>query len=204
MQANKFPLSVKINGKNYPVRTSFADWVSILEIADDPTLLDTEKTFMQLSICYKTKLRKTDIREAVDMMRWFMQCGCQEKRSGGNKRVIDFVFDWGLVVAGFMQQYGIDLSEKPKWQFWHQPLHWWKFMQLFNGLTEETQIVKIMGYRSINLAKIKDKESKKMYADLKRIYALPAAGGGAKQLSNSEILQLAIKKQREAKGIADV
>ena len=43
----------------------------------------------------------------------------------------------------------------------------------FESLTDKTQIVEIMGYRAIDLSKIKDKEEKKRYKELKRIYALP-------------------------------
>ena len=65
-----------------------------------------------------------------------------------------------------MQQYKIDLNSI-------EYMHWWKFKALFEGLTENTQIVKIMGYRAMDLSKIKDKEEKKRYKKLQREYALP-------------------------------
>ena len=52
-------------------------------------------------------------------------------------------------------------------------MHWWKFKAMFNGLKSDNKIVEIMGYRAIDLSKIKDKEEKKRYKELKRIYALP-------------------------------
>ena len=52
-------------------------------------------------------------------------------------------------------------------------MHWWKFKALFDGLNENTEIVKIMGYRSINLSQIKDIEKRKYYKKMKRLYALP-------------------------------
>ena len=51
-------------------------------------------------------------------------------------------------------------------------LHWWKFKSLFEGLNEENQICKIMGYRSIDLSKIKDKEERKRYKKIKQQWAL--------------------------------
>ena len=65
-----------------------------------------------------------------------------------------------------MQQYGIDLQDI-------EYLHWWKFKALFNGLAENTQFVKIMGYRAMDISKIKDKKEKKRYRELQRLYALP-------------------------------
>lgn len=52
-------------------------------------------------------------------------------------------------------------------------LHWWEFRALFQGLKDDNKIVKIMGYRGIDLSKIKDKEEKARYKKLKKIYALP-------------------------------
>jgi len=64
-----------------------------------------------------------------------------------------------------MEQYKIDLN--------YTNMHWWKFKALFQGLSDNTLMVKIMGYRSIDLGKIKDKEEKARYKKLKKIYALP-------------------------------
>ena len=52
-------------------------------------------------------------------------------------------------------------------------MHWWKFKALFDGLNENTEIVKIMGYRSVNLSQIKDSEKRNYYKKMKRLYAIP-------------------------------
>ena len=65
-----------------------------------------------------------------------------------------------------MEQYHIDLNST-------KYLHWWKFKALFNSLNEDVLFCKIMGYRAINLNKIKDKEMKKHYKKLKEFYKLP-------------------------------
>ena len=65
-----------------------------------------------------------------------------------------------------MVQYKIDLNSI-------KYLHWWKFKALFKSLNEKTQFVKIMGYRAMNLSKIKDKEMKSNYKRMQKLYALP-------------------------------
>ena len=40
-------------------------------------------------------------------------------------------------------------------------------------MKKQTKLVEIMGYRAIDLSKIKDKEEKKRYKNLKKIYQLP-------------------------------
>ena len=46
----------------------------------------------------------------------------------------------------FLEQYGIDLTQE-------HDLHWWRFKAMFDSLSEKTQFVKIMGYRSMTITK---------------------------------------------------
>ena len=198
MQSN--PTFVIINGKKYPMRWQMAHWVAILQIADDPTLTDAEKLALQLKIAYKKKIRIDDLKDAADKLHWFIAAGRERKRASGSKRVVDFVQDWAYVMAAFQQQYQIDLSVAPWWKFWARPMHWWHFIQLFNGLTDETLLVKIMGYRGMSLAKIKDKEMRRHYAELKKFYALAPAGQAAeREYTPQELLAIANKKLLELK-----
>lgn len=65
-----------------------------------------------------------------------------------------------------MSQYNIDLQDAVS-------LHWWKFKAMFQGLNDNNEIVKIMGYRALNLNDIKDKQQKAHYRKLKNLYKLP-------------------------------
>jgi hypothetical protein len=44
---------------------------------------------------------------------------------------------------------------------------------MFEGLKVENKICEIMGYRAVDVSKIKDKEEKKRYKKLQREWALP-------------------------------
>lgn len=99
-------------------------------------------------------------------MLWFYKCGNElansKKVTKGNKRQIyNYEFDAEYIYSAFMQQYRIDLQEI-------KYLHWWKFKALFNGLSKETQFVQIMGYRSIDTKKIKDRKERKRYEELQK------------------------------------
>lgn len=83
-----------------------------------------------------------------------------------SRQIYSFEYDSEYIYSAFLDQYGIDLNEI-------EYLHWWKFKAMFKSLKEDNQIIKIMGYRSVDLSKIKDKEEKKKYTELKKIYALP-------------------------------
>lgn len=197
---SKNPDFVVINGKKYPVRTKVSNWVAILQIADDPTLTEAEKLALQLRIAYKKKIKIDDLKEAAEKLHWFICAGNERPRKSGSKRIVDFVQDWPYVVAAFQQQYGIDMTPAPWWKFWRRSMHWWHFIQLFNGLTDETLLVKIMGWRGMSLAKIKDKETRRHYQELKKYYALaPAGQAREREYSPQELLAIANKKLVELK-----
>ena len=67
-----------------------------------------------------------------------------------------------------MDQYRIDLQDI-------EDLHWWKFKAMFKSLKEDNEIVKIMGYRSVDLSKIKDKEEKAYYRNMKELHKIPVS-----------------------------
>ena len=59
-----------------------------------------------------------------------------------------------------MQAYGLDLAR--------HPLHWWQFRALFRSLPEETQLVKIIGYRTMKIPAKASKEQRQHYEHLKQ------------------------------------
>jgi len=85
---------------------------------------------------------------------------------------LDYVTDGPAIVAAFQQAYGIDLTRAR--------LHWWRFKALMSNLPEETQLVKIIGFRTADLAQFQGEERERR-AELKERFALPVAlrkGGG--------------------------
>ena len=89
----------------------------------------------------------------------------KEIKKETSKRIYSYEFDAEYIYSAFMEQYKIDLNK--------EHLHWWKFKALFNSLNEEVLFSKIMSYRAIDLSKIKDKDMKKYYKKMKKLYALP-------------------------------
>lgn len=85
---------------------------------------------------------------------------------------LDYITDGPAIVAAFQQAYGIDLTRAR--------LHWWRFKALMSNLPEETQLVKIIGFRTADLTQFQGAERERR-AELKERFALPAAlrkGGG--------------------------
>ena len=133
----------------------------------DNELNDKEK-IEQALILYYPKVPQ-NINLAMDQLLLFYRCGKDIIKSNGSGKgkstqIYDFNFDDDYIYSAFLDQYGIDLQDTD--------LHWWKFKAMFKSLKEDNEIIKIMGYRSMDLSKIKDKEQKAYYKKMKDLYKI--------------------------------
>lgn len=166
----KLPKTVNIGGKEYPIKTDFRDWIQFENILSDPKESEQEK-IKCLLLLYSTLPPK--FIDAWKSVMWFYS-GAEHARENENtadqkqksrSRIYHYEYDADYIYSAFWAQYGIDLQ--------CANLHWWQFKALFKGLDETNMIVKIMGYRSMDLSQIKDKEQKRFYRKMKRLYRLP-------------------------------
>lgn len=155
------------------IRTDFRESIKFELLMQDNKIRQKEKIMLALKLYYYDISKITDIKKAVEDMLWFYRCGKNEKEEKSEeyaeekeKQIYSYEFDDEYIYSAFMEQYKIDLNSI-------KYLHWWKFKALFNSLNEKTQFVKIMGYRAMNLSKIKDKEMKSNYKRMQKLYALP-------------------------------
>ena len=79
--------------------------------------------------------------------------------------VISYNQDAPYIISGFLECYGIDLTEI-------QYMHWWKFQMLIDGINEDCELKKRMGYRSIDLNQIKDKEERERIRKIQKQIAI--------------------------------
>jgi hypothetical protein len=164
----------QITQSGYKIRTDFRESIKFELLMQDNKIDEKNKVMQALNLYYYNVKGITDIPKAIDEMLWFFACGKKKnvdnKTEKDNKKEIkqiySYEFDAEYIYSAFLQQYKIDLNNI-------QYMHWWKFKALMENLNEDTQFVKIMGYRAIDISKIKDKEEKARYKRLKSIYALP-------------------------------
>lgn len=167
------PEEVEIAGTAVKIETSFRTGIIFEEMLSDPELSDEDKLLTMLELYYPgVVFDETTIREAIEKIFWFYRCGSEprENKTGGDeggdgKQVFSYEYDADYIYAGFMSAYRIDLAR--------DTLHWWQFRALFRSLPEDTQIMKIIGYRSMKIPSKLSKEQKDHYKRMKRIYALP-------------------------------
>ncbi len=159
------PQSIKVEDKTYPINTDFRTWIDICVYLEDETYSLEEKVLKLLCDAY-TKELPPDIESAVNALLEFMMGKNKRESSygGASDKIFDFGVDEGLIYASFMQQYGIDL--------YTATLHWWSFIHLLSALDENTAFMKVIGYRTINIEAIKNKELKMFYRRMKNKYRL--------------------------------
>ncbi len=157
----------------FKINTDFRTSIKFELLMQDNKVSEKDKVLLALNLYYDLSKIK-DINIAIQDMLWFYRCGKEQKEELINsnstedkaKRIYSYEFDADYIFDAFLEQYQKNLNKV-------KHLHWWEFKAMFNGLNEDTQIAKIMGYRSIDLSKIKDKDTKNHYKKLKKIYALP-------------------------------
>ncbi len=130
-----------------------------------------------------------NIKKAIEQMLWFYRCGKDVSSSKGNGKskgvtqIYSFEYDDDYIYSAFLDQYNIDLQDI-------EYLHWWKFKAMFKSLKDDNMIVKIMGYRSMDLSKVKDKEQKAYYKRMQKLYEIPISKNEQNKLDDITIALL--------------
>lgn len=169
------PDKVEICGVPCSISSDFRTGILFEEAVQDPSLTEEEKLITALQLYYPDiELSADMLEEALDKALWFYRCGADQiqiaESNGGDSREpqnksFSYECDADYIYAAFMSAYGIDLAVSN--------LHWWQFRALFHALPDDTQLVKIIGYRMMEIPKKATKEQKAHYRRMKRIYALP-------------------------------
>lgn len=155
-----------------PFDTNFRIGIAFEIMMQNPKYSIQAKTYQAINLFYPEMNKIKDFKKAIDDIIWFYSCGKNEEKTSQktknikNRQIYSYEFDNDLIYCAFKNQYNIDLEEIDY-------LHWWKFKAMFNGLKSDNRIIEIMGYRAMDLSKIKDKDMRKQYKALQEEYKLP-------------------------------
>lgn len=168
---SELPRSITIDGADYAINT---DYRIMAEFERQIFICGNDrKKFARLiaETVVKLFIDKPPLGnygKVIKAMMEYYRCGKPIKKNADTpktiKRYYDYNEDSDYIYAAFKQQYGIDLVSAD--------LHWWEFRALFMGLTDATEIVKIMQYRGTDVNKIKNKAEKVRIKKLQQRFAL--------------------------------
>ena len=161
------PTSLWIAGTEYKIHTDYRVWIKYQLLLFDFEGDDDELYQIILDLVFiDQKPPVRDYEETTKQIMWFYSCGKKIPQSvGKHKDVFSYEHDDGYIAAAFRQQYQIDLDETN--------LHWWKFYAYFLSLQDNTEIVKIMGYRSVDVSSKMPAAQRNFYEKMKKHYKLP-------------------------------
>ncbi len=171
---DQLPTAVEVGGKMYDIPTDFRTAIRLEMLMTDIQLEDTEKLLQILLLFFPDIALLSDkVEQAMIAIMDFYRCGKEtaaQKNIGVNKRtqIYSFEHDAPYIYAAFLEQYGVDLTQEPS-------LHWWRFKAMFDSLSEKTQFVKIMGYRSMVITNDMSPQQKEFYRRMQKLYAIPVS-----------------------------
>jgi hypothetical protein len=163
------PTTVEIDNVDYQINSNFRASMLFEILMQDDELKEEDKIMQTLELFYPVIPKNAN--KAIEQLLWFYRCGKAIKESSGrgngkNSQIYSYDYDDDYIYSAFLAQYNLDLQDIDY-------LHWWKFKAMFKSLKEDNEIVKIMGYRAMDISKIKDKEQKEFYRNMKKLYEIP-------------------------------
>lgn len=164
---DKLPEEIEVNGINIPINTDFRIGVKFEALINSYDLSDKDKLIHALELYFNLLPVGIDLEALVNKLMWFYSGGNDINASADKSKktkYCDFAQDSDYIIASFMQAYHIDLTL--------EKMHWWKFLALLEGLPEDTQYSKILGYRCMEITKEMSKEQKRFYNKMKKTYRL--------------------------------
>lgn len=168
MLTDKVPETLKISGTEYEINTDYRVWLKFEALLSDENE-DSESTLADIKkLIFRSAIPPAHAdEEATEQILFFYRCGKEEQKdsSSSDKDIFSYDYDDGYIYSAFMEQYGIDLNAVN--------LHWWKFRSLMLSLSEDTEFVKIMGYRAVEINSKMSASEKAFYQKMKKRFKLP-------------------------------
>lgn len=154
-----YPEYVEVENKRYKINTDFRVAIECNRIAEDDNIGDFERA---LAIIY-TLFGDDGINipdhyeKLLELAEKYLLCGKEIDKKSNEKLDMDFVEDMDYIEASFMSDYHIDLA--------NLEMHWWKFNNLMNGLSNSELgnccvLNRIRNLRTYDVSQIKDKKER--------------------------------------------
>lgn len=168
----ELPKIVEINEKEYPINKD-GDYRMVLDVIcalNDEKMSLQERATVALNIFYNFNVPK-ETQEAYDKMCLFIDCksndyGGKDEQSQ-DKPVMDWEFDFSLIVSAINKVLGYDVRSK-------EYIHWWTFYSAFMEIDEKSLFSQIISLRiKKQKGKKLDDAEKEFYKTNKKLIDLP-------------------------------
>ncbi len=167
---------VIFNGKSYHLDLAFDTVLQYLQLSSDDDLSKEEKAEYAITLF----LDEQDLPNDPEFYELIFKAVNEEITAdpyGNNMpnsnpfglapiKYFDYVQDAEAIFASFMSEYHINLLEQ------RGKMHWREFKALFNGLSENSYMQRIISIRQRDLSDVEDGKMRQQLTDAKSYYAL--------------------------------
>ena len=170
-----YPEYIKVNGKKYKINTDFRIAIKCNEIAENPNIKDYERAFAIIYLLFGDEAlddgkKNQDLYiQFLKLAIKFLRCG-NENTQSNEKIDMDYIEDYGYIWSSFMSDYnGMDIDKIN--------MHWWKFNELMNGLSNSEMgnccvLNRVRNLRNFDVRTIKDEKERQKIIKAKQQVAL--------------------------------
>lgn len=166
-----YPQFAEVNGKQYKINTDFRVAIECNRIAEDKTIGELERGLAIIYALFGEEGIDTPDHweKLLDLAKKYLLCGKEYDKKRNEKPDMDFIKDYSYITTSFMSDFHIDLD--------NCEMHWWKFMDLMNGLSNSEfgnccVLNRIRNIRDIDPKTIKDEKTRKKIIEAQKQVAL--------------------------------
>ena len=166
-----YPQYVEVDGKQYKINTDFRVAIECNRIAEDETIGDLERSLAIIYTLFGDEGIDTPehYEKLLELAKMYLLCGREYNEELNEKPDMDFLEDYSYISTSFLSDYHIDLDTSS--------MHWWKFMDLMNGLSNSELgdcciLNRIRNLRNFDVSEIKDAKEKDKIIKAKQQVAL--------------------------------
>lgn len=166
---NEYPKFIEIDGKLIPINTDFRYAIECNRIANDNTIGDRERALAIIYTLFGDEGLKLNqhYETLLELAQKYLACG--KEIDTESEPDMDYIEDNDYIEASFMSDYHIDLA--------NTKMHWWKFYNLLNGLSNSELgnccvLNRIRNLRNFDVSEIKDDKERRKIEKAKEQVAL--------------------------------
>ena len=163
-----YPEYVEVEGKRYKINTDFRVAIECNRIAEDDSIGDLERALAIIYTLFGDEGINTPdhYEKLLELAQKYLLCGNEFDSNSNEKPDMDFIEDYGYIWASMMSDYnGLDIDK--------ENIHWWKFNELLNGLSNSEMgnccvLNRIRNLRTFDVSQIKDHKEKEKIIKAKK------------------------------------
>lgn len=144
------PTHIEHDGVEYPINTHYSIALECFSLINDNTVSDTERSVGVITMLFGVDIPIDD--KSLHKARKYLEVGMDGDDGDSSEPTVDFTQHAEYIYASFKQQYPTVPLED---------LHYWEFISLFKGLSNETVMGRIQELLSTEPSEMDDPKQRR-------------------------------------------